>query len=418
LLEIIAGELNTGVTRFIAVSVKTFVLCLGAAFGMLIALPIGDNTWLKQEENCNSIDLEAVWWRIPLYLLSSASALGQYRMPIVVYWRGLAVQLAAYEVQYHVYLYLTNRSRNQDNTDTAAANVLGSAAAVITACTLASFVNQYNATYFARLLKVGDEANSCLGNVVYRIIRFTIHLGSILGLERATEKQHFRLEKKLKHQAAELSDPSNPRTEIVLTPEEEHVFVESIVSSQSLNIWSILMPALYQLVPGSMIAKLWFSSIFPPPMIEEIHTLPGSDATYSVWSLDQQKDGIFSNLMVISTSLALGLILGFTIVQTFGLLWTLVFGTEVSDLTEAEQIQQIQRERERYGGVYQVPDNDPSSIHALDLAAIPETKEDGDDSKDIDGDSDFDDSWLMQESPVITSEESPPKTNRDLPADA
>ena len=30
LLEIIAGELETGVTRFIAVSVKTFVLCLGA----------------------------------------------------------------------------------------------------------------------------------------------------------------------------------------------------------------------------------------------------------------------------------------------------------------------------------------------------------------------------------------------------
>ena len=28
LLEIIAGELETGVTRFIAVSVKTFVLCL------------------------------------------------------------------------------------------------------------------------------------------------------------------------------------------------------------------------------------------------------------------------------------------------------------------------------------------------------------------------------------------------------
>lgn len=34
LLEIIAGELDTGTTRFIAVSVKTFVLCLGAAFGI------------------------------------------------------------------------------------------------------------------------------------------------------------------------------------------------------------------------------------------------------------------------------------------------------------------------------------------------------------------------------------------------
>ena len=34
LLEIIAGEIETGVTRFIGVSVKTFVLCLGAGFAL------------------------------------------------------------------------------------------------------------------------------------------------------------------------------------------------------------------------------------------------------------------------------------------------------------------------------------------------------------------------------------------------
>lgn len=90
LLEIIAGELETGVTRFIAVSVKTFVLCLGASFGMMLGLSdpgaelLGNQTtlngthdkWLAQAENCgpggHDLNLDEVWWRIPLYLLCSA----------------------------------------------------------------------------------------------------------------------------------------------------------------------------------------------------------------------------------------------------------------------------------------------------------------------------------------------------------
>ena len=102
LLEIIAGELETGVTRFVAVSVKTFVLCLGAGFGMMMTLKDSQEKWIEQADNCGKLDLHATWWRIPLYLLCSASALGQYRFPIVDYWRGLAVQLVAYEVQYQL----------------------------------------------------------------------------------------------------------------------------------------------------------------------------------------------------------------------------------------------------------------------------------------------------------------------------
>ena len=93
LLEIIAGELETGVTRFIAVSVKTFVLCLGASIGMMLTLDDTAKSWQESHANCNSIDLDQHWWRIPLYLLCSASALAQYRFPIVDYWRGLAVQV-------------------------------------------------------------------------------------------------------------------------------------------------------------------------------------------------------------------------------------------------------------------------------------------------------------------------------------
>lgn len=400
LLEIIAGELETGVTRFIAVSVKTFVLCLGATFGMVLTLPVGNDTWLRQEENCGSIDLGAVWWRIPLYLLCSASALGQYRTPIVVYWRGLAVQLAAYEVQYQVLEYLT-RYHDQDNTDTAASNVLGAATAVIVACTLSSLIDRYKSYYFARLLQRGNrDGHSCIGNLVYRLMQCTIHLGSFLKLERATEKERFRLERKLKQQSDELRDPGHPRTQIVLSPDEEHLLVECIVSAETLNIWAILMPALYQLVPGSMIAKMWFSSIYPPPLEEDERLLPGTNATYSVWSLDQEKDGIFSNLMVISTSLALGLIIGFAIVQTFAMLWTFLFKPKMSDLTDDEQ---KKRERERYGGVYHVPDNDPDSIRSEELAAIQEGDEadDGDNEKDKGVVDDIDDqlSVAVEESP-------------------
>ena len=97
---------SSGVTRFIAVSVKTFVLCLGASFGLMISLDNTRDMWLQQAQQCGLIDLDAMWWRVPLYLLCSASVLGQYRFPVRHYWRGLVVQLAAYEVQYQVQWYV------------------------------------------------------------------------------------------------------------------------------------------------------------------------------------------------------------------------------------------------------------------------------------------------------------------------
>ena len=42
---------------------------------------------------------------------------------------------------------------------------------------------------------------------------------------------------------------------------EEDALVEALVQAEPLNIWSLLMPAIYQLVPGSLIAKLLFSWI-------------------------------------------------------------------------------------------------------------------------------------------------------------
>ena len=79
LLEIIAGELETGVTRFVAVSVKTFVLSLGASLG-LMASSGGDAivAWTRSEEHCDENFVKGMWYRVPLYLLCSVAVLGQY----------------------------------------------------------------------------------------------------------------------------------------------------------------------------------------------------------------------------------------------------------------------------------------------------------------------------------------------------
>ena len=62
LLEILAGELETGVTRFMAVSIKTFVLCLSACFGMLLVLDNPAQVWAEQGQNCGLIDLDKKRW--------------------------------------------------------------------------------------------------------------------------------------------------------------------------------------------------------------------------------------------------------------------------------------------------------------------------------------------------------------------
>lgn len=49
------------VTRFIAVSVKTFVLCLGSGFGLMLALGGDTNSkWAASAGNC-STELDTKW---------------------------------------------------------------------------------------------------------------------------------------------------------------------------------------------------------------------------------------------------------------------------------------------------------------------------------------------------------------------
>ena len=187
MLEIIAGELETGVTRFIAVSVKTFVLTLGSAIGLQVTLarsgkPVFDS-WTSNFDQCNSINLDEQAWRIPLYLLCSASVLGQYRFPIANYWRGLVVQLVGYEVQYQMFSYF-EQQHDRDFLDTACSNIAGAAAAVAAASILSYIVDESAYYYNARLLQRAPPRgkHSCFGNCMYSMTKFWVKTTNILGI--------------------------------------------------------------------------------------------------------------------------------------------------------------------------------------------------------------------------------------------
>jgi len=300
LVEILAGELETGVTRFMAVSIKTFVLCVTACFGMLLAIPNPAEVWEAQAVNCGTIDLGEHWWRVPLYVACSAAVLGQYRFRLEQFWRGLLVQLAGYEVQFQVSRYLLQRSSTvKDNLDVMASNVCGAAASVVTACFLSAMMDFVNSIYYKQLLQRGahrDETDSKLDDILYGSISIVVKFFSLIGIGRQHDKDMVELEKKIYQQSKELNDPNHPRSEIKLEGHEEDLLLDTIVYAESMNIWAMLMPAVYQLVPGSMIAKMWFQTIIPP-----------SDPA--------QEENTFAGLMVTSISLALGLIVGEAIVQ-------------------------------------------------------------------------------------------------------
>ena len=301
LLEIIAGELETGVTRFIAVSVKTFVLCLGASFGMVITFQDANARWDGSFAHCGRINLQQQWWRIPLYLACSLAALMQYRFPVVDYWRGLTVQLAAYEAQYQVFRHFA-KNHARDNMDSATANVAGAVASVVTACLLSYVVdNGFRRPYYNRMMGAG-AAETAFDRFAANLVTSFTRIFHVCGLGRQTELRKLQLAEKLRDRVNDVLDPATSTTEVVFEEGEESALVEAIVGAQDLSVWATLMPAVYQLVPGSMIAKLWFSIIYPPELMVE-------EGSYVL------QNNVFSDLMVTATSLALGLILGFVVVR-------------------------------------------------------------------------------------------------------
>ena len=122
------------------------------------------------------------------------------------------------------------------------------------------------------------------------------------------------------------------------------------------------MPALYQLVPGSLIAKLWFGYIFPPK--SEFLEIPEMNIKFSYTDMNVQDNNVFGGLMVVSTSLALGLMIGFAIVEIFEkIVTTLGCCKPPTNWNPCKH----RRAKDRRTGMYSSPvekDNDPSSVAA------------------------------------------------------
>ena len=308
ILEIVAGELETGVIRFMAVSVKTFVLSLGSAYGLHMVMG-KDSAMAWEANNCGQINLDEKWWRIPLYLLCSASALGQYRFPVAQYGKGLVVQLVGYEVQYSLFQAFSYVGHTRDYLDTASSNTVAAIASVLAAFVLSYTLDAMRFYYNARLLHRVHKF-SPFGECMFKWNAAWIRITNFLGIGRESDKLFLDLYPRLKSERIELNDPNHWRSEITLSEDEERLLDEAIIAAEPTNIWSLLMPTVYQLVPGSLIARLWFNSIFPPsPDLLRVTDVNATE-TDLLYQSSINQDNVFSSLMVIAASLALGLLLG------------------------------------------------------------------------------------------------------------
>jgi hypothetical protein len=390
ILEIISGELETGVIRFVAVCVKTFVLCLGTSLGLDFVLVDVPTKWAQSGEHCG-VDLDIIQssWRMPLYILCSLACLMQYRFPPKHYWRGLVIQIVAYEIQYQCqeHWYRVDNS----SIDLAVGNLFAASASVVAVSLLFACLARIRRWYYHTMMGAGRlENKSAFDRMRTNALHRVIHVGSKLKVIRATEIEKVHLSKKLRlrrrartrfklraiarlararvetprsaakadedrailhrlqaeekkeeqaeeqaEEQVEISQVHVPVTadtsldhdsdhdewelveknETITFEEAEHdILLETVVSSQDTDMWSVLMPAVYMLVPGSMIAKLWFEAIFPTneKILCTEETEAGLNGT-STRVCMQHGNGItnvFGNLMTISTSLALGLLVG------------------------------------------------------------------------------------------------------------
>ena len=166
---------------------------------------------------------------------------------------------------------------------------------------------------------------------------------------------------KLKIQSIELNDPIHSRQEIVLTPFEEDLLLDAVVSAEGLNLWALLMPTVYQLVPGSLIAKLWFNAVFPPSLETETLTIEGTDYQYKSVTPDQLQEAVFSALMVVATSLAIGLLLGFGIVDAGTFLLKKTFCCFSAWDPTGSWRESLKRKQSRANFDYTVDEDDPKA---------------------------------------------------------
>lgn len=326
LLEIIASELQTGVTRFLAVAVKTFVLSIGSAVGLTLVLN-GEvyDIWTNQLDPegvaCDRFGLSSSypwdpWWRIPLYLLCSVSVLGQYRFIIMNYWAGLIVQLAAYVAQDYFKVSLKD-NHTFDGMNTVFGDIIGAMASVAAASVIALLVDFVRAQS-----RIDTDETTMVGKFFQNLYRGLVGIGNCLGLGRGLISRSSAVRATLEEESKK---QGIPKDEVVLSQEDEATLIEEAVEAQEYNLWSLLMPAIYQLVPGSKLAMYWYNVIFPPQPIQNaavFYNETTDDFTEVLASAEKASDSAEYALWLTSVSLALGMILGLAAVRIIA--WAIV----------------------------------------------------------------------------------------------
>lgn len=390
LLEILCGELQTGVTRFLAVAVKTFVLSIGSAIGLTLVLR-GEayTSWRTSNESdaCHSY-LDDGWSKYILYLLCSVSVLGQYRFTLLDYWAGLIVQLVAYLAQQRVQK-MCNYTFALDGMDGVFANIAGAAATVASACLLASVVDSLR--YESKIdcidgNKEGYKLSTCekLTKNTYKVI---VRVGNCLGLGRGLNRRSSKVLAKLEEQS---KVQGKSRAEIKLNVDEESTLVEATIETQEFNIWALVMPAVYQLVPGSKLAMYWYNIIFPPAPLQNINTsttvlvnFNDFNETEDLSEMVEESPNITAavdsaeySLWLTSLSLALGLILGLAAVRLIShaiLILSSPFRYKSKSDDEIDEMEgTFLRRSQRQCFTHVSPDHDP--VQRIDLSTEFERK--------------------------------------------
>lgn len=123
---------------------------------------------------------------------------------------------------------------------------------MISAVLLYAMVNIVRSPYYDVLLHRGRASR--WRRCIYGLTAFFIGFGKVFGCVLRTEAKKLAMARNLSALNRKKLDEEET---IMLGQMEEQLLVDSIIDAESSNIWAILMPAVYMLVPGSMIAKLW-----------------------------------------------------------------------------------------------------------------------------------------------------------------
>ena len=302
LVEILAGELETGVTRFMAVSIKTFVLCVTACFGMLLAIPNPAEVWEAQAVNCGTIDLGEHWWRVSPILGMFCGCPGTVPFPLgAILARFVGAACRLWSPVSGISLFVATQFHCQGQFGRHGFQCVWCSSQ----CCDCMLLVGGDGFCELHLLQAAPPA-WCTSwwdrlQAGWYFVWFHFHCGEVLfthwGLVDNMIKTWWSWRRK------SINNPKSWMIQNILVQKSNWKDMKKIccwIPLSMPNLWIFGLcwcPAVYQLVPGSMIAKMWFQTIIPP-----------SDPA--------QEENTFAGLMVTSISLALGLIVGEAIVQT------------------------------------------------------------------------------------------------------